>query len=349
MQWVVPWIHDQNVDNAQQPQRLPANRALAMVSRLCMPIRHDGTVLGYLWVIDPNEDFPAEHLQLMIRAADSAALILSEDRQRREGREALAEEVLAELLLGNVEARTDAVARLARLGLFTAGASATAIVVRYRTPDDTGTAWAARALGAAAQDFVETLSPGLALKHSAPESTLIVVSPDDPILRDLDPAGLGGIVLDTIEKDRLPAGSTEVGLSRPYPPEELRIAWQEAGRALAIGRRIRPDERVFAWSDLIAYRLIGRFPLERLRAEDLSAGLLELLKDERAEYRDTIETYLDQAGDVAATAATLNVHRATVYYRLHRIEQLLGTDLTDGEELLELHLGLKLARIAAIP
>jgi DNA-binding PucR family transcriptional regulator len=39
------------------------------------------------------------------------------------------------------------------------------------------------------------------------------------------------------------------------------------------------------------------------------------------------------------------VHRATIYHRLRRIEELTGFDLSDGERRLVLHLGIKAARL----
>jgi hypothetical protein len=45
---------------------------------------------------------------------------------------------------------------------------------------------------------------------------------------------------------------------------------------------------------------------------------------------ETLEAYLDRAGDVKATAEALNLHRATLYYRLQRIEEITGARLRSG-------------------
>jgi DNA-binding PucR family transcriptional regulator len=52
------------------------------------------------------------------------------------------------------------------------------------------------------------------------------------------------------------------------------------------------------------------------------------------------------AGNAHATAARLNLHRTSLYYRLQRIETLARTDLRNGTERLCLHLALKLARLS---
>lgn len=59
----------------------------------------------------------------------------------------------------------------------------------------------------------------------------------------------------------------------------------------------------------------------------------------------TLRTYLDQFGDVAATAGKLHVHPNTVRYRIRRIEKLLATSLGDADERLVLALGLRATQI----
>lgn len=55
--------------------------------------------------------------------------------------------------------------------------------------------------------------------------------------------------------------------------------------------------------------------------------------------------YLDTAGDAKRTVAQLHIHRATLYYRLRRIEELTDLDLSRGDDRLAAHLSLKLARL----
>ena len=55
----------------------------------------------------------------------------------------------------------------------------------------------------------------------------------------------------------------------------------------------------------------------------------------------TLRTYLDSFGDVAAAAQQLHVHPNTVRYRARRIEKLLSTSLADPDVRLLLSLGLR--------
>jgi DNA-binding PucR family transcriptional regulator len=47
---------------------------------------------------------------------------------------------------------------------------------------------------------------------------------------------------------------------------------------------------------------------------------------------ETLEAWLEAFGDVAAAAAALYIHPNTLRYRLRRITELSGLDLTDPEQ-----------------
>jgi DNA-binding PucR family transcriptional regulator len=58
-----------------------------------------------------------------------------------------------------------------------------------------------------------------------------------------------------------------------------------------------------------------------------------------------VEVYLDLGGHANQAAAELGVHRQTLYYRLGKAERLTHRDLSDGDDRLTVHLGLKAGRL----
>ena len=62
----------------------------------------------------------------------------------------------------------------------------------------------------------------------------------------------------------------------------------------------------------------------------------------------TVEAYLDNDGNVAATAKQLFTHRHTVRYRLERVRELCGHDVSATEGREKLGLGLKAMRVLGI-
>ncbi len=65
------------------------------------------------------------------------------------------------------------------------------------------------------------------------------------------------------------------------------------------------------------------------------------LRDDDPVLAETLRTYLDAFGDIAASAQSLRVHPNTVRYRVRRIEKLLSTSLADPEVRLLFSLGLR--------
>lgn len=88
---------------------------------------------------------------------------------------------------------------------------------------------------------------------------------------------------------------------------------------------------VLAWESLGIYRILSSLDdvvaLERLVAEQLGQ-LLEHDAERGSQLVETLHHYLDTGGSPAATAKALFVHPSTVKYRLTRIRELGGYDLS---------------------
>jgi len=62
----------------------------------------------------------------------------------------------------------------------------------------------------------------------------------------------------------------------------------------------------------------------------------------------TLETFLDADGNVARTSEKLFTHRHTIRYRLERVRELCGHDVSATEGREKLGLGLKAMRVLGI-
>jgi DNA-binding PucR family transcriptional regulator len=71
------------------------------------------------------------------------------------------------------------------------------------------------------------------------------------------------------------------------------------------------------------------------------APLLEYDARRHTHLLDTLRALLDNHFAIQPTAETLFIHRNTLQKRMRRIETLLGVDLTDIDDLMELYLGLR--------
>jgi sugar diacid utilization regulator len=143
-----------------------------------------------------------------------------------------------------------------------------------------------------------------------------------------------------------------IGYSRrAADPVDLYRSGNEA--RLAVNVAEAEGTSPLAFEDTGAYRLLlpamSEDPgeLERFYAETV-APLSAYDEQYETELVATVEAYLDNDGNVAATAKQLFTHRHTIRYRLERVKELCGHDVsaTQGRE--RLGLGLKAMRVLGI-
>jgi sugar diacid utilization regulator len=150
----------------------------------------------------------------------------------------------------------------------------------------------------------------------------------------------------------LPGFAITVARSRRMQdPVDLYRAGKEA--LLAANVAEAEGRSPLAFEDTGAYRLLlpamSEEPgeLEHFYGETL-APLAAYDEQYETELVATVEAYLDNDGNVARTAARLFTHRHTVRYRLERVRELSGHDISSSEGREKLSLGLKAMRVLGI-
>jgi purine catabolism regulator len=135
-----------------------------------------------------------------------------------------------------------------------------------------------------------------------------------------------------------------VGVSRPARAPLLRRAYAEAQAAHELGPATS-DRRVHRFDSLILHRLLT--PLAKTGphlANFVESELGELITYDAEHGSDllhTLDAYLQSNGSKAATATALYLQRRSVYYRLNRIEQLLGRSIEPASHRVRLYLALR--------
>jgi sugar diacid utilization regulator len=128
--------------------------------------------------------------------------------------------------------------------------------------------------------------------------------------------------------------------------EDAPKALQQA-RTAALCARAQP-----ALGPVAAYDALGSWALiaelwQKTRALP-PAPIVALAEHRRsAPLIEALEGLLDHGGDVADAAKDLSMHRATLYRRLERVEEITGLDFERGDDRLLAHLGLRLLRLNA--
>lgn len=140
-----------------------------------------------------------------------------------------------------------------------------------------------------------------------------------------------------------PFAESHVGISRPCGVSQLPQAHSEA----AVAHRLGPSSNsghIHFYDDLALFRLLsplGSGPTLANFAETELGPLIEHDARQNSELLQTLDAFLRANGNKIATARLLQLQRRSVYYRLDRIEQLLGTSLDDPELRVRLYIALR--------
>jgi hypothetical protein len=209
----------------------------------------------------------------------------------------------------------------------------------------------------------------IAVAHTGDEAIALVplpaVAAPVPELADAETPDAGGAAADARDDPALHADALLAAVREPltagladdgrltlgvsaavHSPEGLRGALEEARHARRVAAA-RPGRVCAAGHhELASHVLLLPFVPDDVRRA-FTARLLDPLRDydrrHRAELIPTLEAFLDCDGSWTRCAARLHLHVNTLRYRVGRIEQLTGRDLSRLEDKLDFFLALRMS------
>ncbi|MFE6286779.1 PucR family transcriptional regulator [Streptomyces sp. NPDC057877] len=326
------WFEGFGITRATGPVRIPRTpEAGVHRGRICLPVRHRGVVLGYVWLLDSDPGPTGPQLAAAMEVTVRIGALLADEAQHGAD---LSRELRAVLGAERGWQQDMAVAELRSALGARADATHTVVCVAPWPSADPDDAPSVRTVpGATALCTVPWGAAGTALALLIRLRSADVPTPA---------TAAAGRLLERARRLAPGAAPSAVGIAPARGGlAELGAAWREASaaaRAALAEPRLGP---VAEWASIGPFRLLTALPPEV--AHD--PVVRSLLSPAHRELARTAETYLDCAGQATRTAAELGIHRQTLYYRLSRVEQLTGLDLDDGEDRLLLHMALKGARL----
>ncbi|MBB4688724.1 helix-turn-helix domain-containing protein [Amycolatopsis jiangsuensis] len=316
------------------------------MSRLCAPVRCNGMLLGYLWLIDREGEFTEREMAAAAEAAATAGTMLYRRLLLHERSKARQEGILRELVSPDGAVRAQAVEDLRAEQLFDADcASFTVLAVQCRMTQP-ASAPQQVAFEAAIEDGVRCVGDDVALMVANRSRAWILLGQRLPPGKTLVDSVAERITsrFRGLTDDRMRLvfglGGTvgELGaVATSY--EQAQLAARAALLLPSIGELAR-------WGELGPYELLLKLPLEDLLGTSPVPALVALEKEDNHHVLiDTLNDFFDHGGNIQRTADSLRIHRATLYQRIKRVEQITGCSLDNGDDRLMLHLGLKLRTI----
>ncbi|MFE6397410.1 PucR family transcriptional regulator [Streptomyces alboflavus] len=311
-------------------------------------------------------DWPEERLDLL----QGVTQLIAVERDRRDAartvRRRLAQEVLELVQTGAAPAEIAARLRVAAPVLLPGLGTAPhwqVVVARVEWEAAVGAEGPGIEGGPVAQSLLEEilvdptaagpdLSDRIAVAHTGDEAIALVPLP--ALSADVDGAepGLLADALLTAVREPLSAGLADdgrltIGVSASvHSAEGLRGALEEARHARRVAAA-RPGRVCAAGhQELASHVLLLPFVPDDVRRA-FTARLLDPLREydrrHRAELIPTLEAFLDCDGSWTRCATRLHLHVNTLRYRVGRIEQLTGRDLSRLEDKLDFFLALRMS------
>ncbi|MEV5386978.1 PucR family transcriptional regulator [Streptomyces sp. NPDC052721] len=306
-----------------------------------------GAVRARLVLLPVRSPLAPVHRIAAERAAGILAVVLMQARQEEELAARGRGDFLTDLAEGRIAAE-DAPAQARVLGFKPGDSPLLPVVMRIGDSLSPGGGWAVLAR-AVSEELAAVGVPVLLGVRPVEGRVLVLLG----LRSDSERAAVADRVAAALR-----AGVERAGMRRPGSPSPVVVVGVAGGWAAAsAGLRHAAETATAAqgltdrpWYD--ARRLDIDLLLWRLRDHpDLAAFVDRAIgplrdHDHRSKppLLPTLETYLAHAGRKAETARELHLNRQTLYNRLARIGELLGTDLDDPQTVLALSLALRARR-----
>ncbi len=280
--------------------------------RLLAVARPRDDVLGVLVLVDPAAAAGEQELVALEHGATVLAMELARLRSLADTELRVRRELVDELLAGTDS--ESALARAQALGYDLERPHRVLVVEgRARTRDDEAFFHAVRR---AARDT------GVGSLMVARGGSVVVLSGNDRSWDAFRVAVLNG----------LGGGRCRVGVGgRCEQPQDFPRSFQEARFALRLQETSGGADQVTSFDGLGVYGILSAMDdvtgLERFVRTWLGS-LLDYDERKHSDLVATLTSYLECGGSYEATAAGLAVHRSTLKYRLQRIREISGHDLT---------------------
>jgi purine catabolism regulator len=311
---------------------------------------------GLLGAFSPAEPLTPTDVHMLERAATVAALAITKEQAVAAVEGKYRAEFLRDALAGRAGEPADAVSHAASLGWDLA--RPVVVVVAETDENDEQTTRSPDEVRALQERFVRAWVQAVRARDaSVPvagfSQEVVALLPADP---DASPDAVMRTVGEIAKVVRGDGGggrrSFSTGVSRPITSMgDLPAAYDEALKAVHVGRQMHGESALTHFDGLGIYRLLALIPDGEDLRRFVQESLGELATDdspENADLRRTLTVLIDTNINVAETARQLFFHYNTLRYRIAKLERMLGPFTTDPQLRLTLALALRIHQMRGI-
>jgi PucR family transcriptional regulator, purine catabolism regulatory protein len=311
-------------------------RALGMtMARILAPIVVARKIYGYVWIIAGERDLEPLDFHAIEHAATVAALILFRNQTVHQGEDRIERSLLGRLLSEDV--RPDNALREQMVHFHLRVEAPHAVIVVDPAGNDP------RSVELMARNAARL--DGLALAASERAGRIVVLlecGRREQVERFCKQFLSAAAPLDT---------PLRMGVSAlQQSPAELHQEYEHALEALALLPALGADRQVAHFDELGLLHWLHALPADMVAENAFAQQLRRLSEHDRThdgQLMQTLDVFLESEGNGVRAAQRLYIHRHTLKYRLQRIEEICGVDLSDPLCKLNLRAALLLNRVRA--
>lgn len=333
------------------PERLPPSASACRTGgrrHWIRPVYADGDQVGRVLLVQGSR--PAEIMEAIAgQVAMACSLALLRQRAASRARSEAIEQVLWDLLQGPVEHRVAARTRALQLGVGLTGALR---VVHGQIDNVEDLAaqegWDTSQIDRVRRDVLRTvraLDDGRGLALASLRGDLLVA-----VAADIDRTAVKDLVtaFSSAVHSRQPGLRLTWGVSREHHDAiELPSALNEARTALSAARRLG-GQNVFLYEELGIVRLLlgsGDDPDLQTFIDEVTGPLVAYDRDNDGALIRTLRVFFESDCSQRVASERLFIHHKTLRYRLERIRQLTGLELSRHEDRMRADFALRLLQV----
>lgn len=353
--WVIREGYVDQILKSDEAVHVPPNPALDFDGRLARRVAYEGEPMAIIWVTSSLRCLTERDEEVITEAADAAATILRRQREAIQREAELRTEILEDIIHGRVtnSENTRAVARSIGWNI---DHLRQAIVVSidhieaFRLRHVTESGWQ---LQRARERLTELVRLETAAIDSeaviGPRTTGAIVlftgTATDDETRKATAMRLASRIAQRFD-ELIPDLTVTVGVGQHVESfEHIAETVRQAELAAQLGIALWGGNRAVHYSDLGIHRALSVLRDDEEMITPALQRIIDYDEVHQSDFLHTLDVYLGCMGRLRPAAELLNIHRNTLEYRMHRIEELAGIGLEDRDNRLALELGIRLLQL----
>lgn len=342
-------VFAQGIRSWHEPGYLAAEPAVAMAGRLCVPLRIENELLGFVWFIDDGKLSAGQLGRIGLASRHIAAQIHKANRGRMAQMARVSEQLLQ--LIRRETPRETADGQSLRPAGNTPNLRILVLRLEGLSAADQPPSWGWLDPGMSRHALRRVVArQATRTLHHAPvitehDGALVILGDSSWIAAAGDPLEMAidiGKGFSTLAAAQLPSMSppqAAVGIGGVCSPSGIADSFDQAEAALDSRRR---GEAAAIWDSMGARGLIAQLSKHEGNVASIPFHILPrpvqgLVGLADPELESLVKLYLDLAGNVSRTAAAAHLHRTTVYAKLELFESRIGARLDSGDVRLMIH------------